>query len=351
VPDIRTESVRISPRLLVLIAEIDEFKGAWAAVGRLEPERLRSLRRVATIESIGSSTRIEGARLTDAQVERLLSNLTVGSFASRDEQEVAGYATVMELVFESHAHMPITESVIRQLHRDLLRFSDKDARHRGSWKTMPNSVEAFDADGRSLGVVFETATPFDTPRRMAELVAWHDDATRSGELHPLLVIAIFIVVFLEIHPFQDGNGRLSRILTTLMLLRAGYDYVPYSSIESIIERHKEQYYLALRRTQRTIHRAEPDWEPWIDFLVGTLHAHMQHLRTKVEREEAAFAALPELSIRLIELAREHGRITVADAVELTGASRNTIKKHLQRLCERERLVQHGRGRGTWYAER
>ena len=232
------DTLQITPEFLTLIAEIDEFKGAWRAFGTLAPERLNALRRVATIESIGSSTRIEGSKLSDREVERLLSNLQIQSFATRDEQEVAGYAKVMETVFQSWADIPVTENHIRQLHRDLLSYSDKDDYHRGAYKTTSNSVAAFDEAGQQIGVVFETATPFDTPRLMAELVAWLNEARTLGRLHPLLVIGVFIVVFLEIHPFQDGNGRLSRILTAILLLQAGYAYVPYSSLESVIEHSK-----------------------------------------------------------------------------------------------------------------
>ena len=214
-----TSTLRITPEILSLIAEIDEFKGAWRAIGRIAPERLSGLRRVATIESIGSLTRIEGARLSDREVEALLANIRIGSFTTRDEQEVAGYAEVMETIFSAYDAISLSENHIRQLHRDLLAHSTKDERHRGLYKTLPNHVEAFNEDGKSLGVVFETATPFDTPRRMAELVDWAAGKEKDRSLHPLLVIGVFVVVFLEIHPFQDGNGRLSRILTTLLLLR------------------------------------------------------------------------------------------------------------------------------------
>ena len=235
----KTDTIQITPELLVLVAEIDEFKGAWRALGSLAPERLRALRHIATIESIGSSTRIEGSKLTDREVERLLANLEIKRFTSRDEQEVAGYAEVMETVFQSWADIPLTENHIKQLHRDLLRYSDKDERHRGGYKTLRNDVGAFDADGKMIGIVFETASPFDTPHRMQELVQWLKDTRELARLHPLLIIAVFIVTFLEMHPFQDGNGRLSRILTTLLLLQAGYAYVPYSSLESVIENSKE----------------------------------------------------------------------------------------------------------------
>jgi Fic family protein len=343
-----TSTLRITPEILSLIAEIDEFKGAWRAIGRIAPERLSGLRRVATIESIGSSTRIEGARLSDREVEALLANIRIGSFTTRDEQEVASYAEVMETIFSAWDAIPLTENHIRQLHRDLLVHSTKDERHRGSYKTLPNHVEAFDESGKSLGVVSETATPFDTPRRMAELVEWLAGKEKDRSLHPLLVIAVFVVVFLEIHPFQDGNGRLSRILTTLMLLRAGYAYVPYSSLESVIEQSKEGYYLALRRTQGTIRTDAPDWNPWLEFFLRALQSQKQRLEKKMERERIMLAALPELSVLILELAREHGRVTMAEAVRVSGSSRNTIKEHLRALVEQGHLTLHGAGRGAWY---
>jgi Fic family protein len=345
---LNTATVRITPEILSLIAEIDEFKGAWRAIGRIAPERLSSLRRVATVESVGSSTRIEGARLTDREVEKLLANIRLGSFTTRDEQEVAGYAEVMETIFSAYEAISFTENHIRQLHRDLLAHSTKDERHRGAYKTLSNNVEAFNEQGESLGIVFETASPFDTPRLMEELIAWLDEQGREKRLHPLIIIAIFVVVFLEIHPFQDGNGRLSRILTTLLLLRAGYAYVPYSSLESIIEQSKESYYISLRRTQGTIRSAEPDWNPWIEFFLRALHRQKTRLEKKMERERIILADMPELSVTLLELAREHGRITVAEAARITDASRHTIKGHLKALVDQGHLVLHGAGRGAWY---
>lgn len=345
---VNTKTLNISPELLGLIAEIDEFKGAWKALGTLAPERLSALRRVATIESIGSSTRIEGSRLSDSEVEKLLSNLSVHSFASRDEQEVAGYAETMEQIFQSWEYIPLTENFVRQLHRDLLRHSDKDERHRGTYKTSPNNVVAFDADGKQIGVVFETASPFDTPQLMAELIGWTNAALETKRLHPLLVIGIFTVTFLAIHPFQDGNGRLSHILTTLLLLRSGYAYTPYSSLESVIENSKEGYYLALRQTQTTIRTDVPNWQPWLLFFLRALHQQMKRLEKKVEQEHIVLAALPELSLQILEYARDHGRVTVKDMVILTGTSRNTLKEHFRKLVENRQLTMQGKGRGVWY---
>jgi len=345
---IQTETIKITPDILSLIARLDEFKGAWRALGTLAPDRLSALRRVATIESIGSSTRIEGSKLSDREVEHLLANLEIRNFTSRDEQEVAGYAEVMELVFSSWNDIAFTENHIKQLHQNLLAYSEKDTRHRGNYKTMSNSVAAFNEKGAQIGIVFQTASPFDTPQLMNELITWVQEERDSGHLHPLLVIAVWVIVFLEIHPFQDGNGRLSRVLTTLLLLQAGYAYVPYSSLESVIEQSKEAYYLALRQTQGTIRTDSPNWQPWLSFFFRSLNEQVRRLEKKIKREKLVLAVLPELSLQIIEFAREHGRITMGDAIKLTGASRNTLKLHFRSLTKSVHLNQHGSGRGVWY---
>jgi Fic family protein len=346
---LQTDTIKITAELLALVSEIDEFKGAWRALGTLAPDRLRALRQIATIESIGSSTRIEGSQLTDREVERLLANLEIQRFRSRDEQEVAGYAEVMETVFQAWADIPITENHIKQLHRDLLRHSEKDERHRGEYKTLRNDVGAFDATGKMIGIVFETATPFDTPRRMAELVEWLNDARELKRIHPLLIVAVFIVTFLEIHPFQDGNGRLSRILTTLLLLQAGYAFVPYSSLESVIENNKEGYYLALRQTQGTLHTEAPNWQPWLVFFLRAMQQQKRRLAVKVEREKNALAALPTLTLKILDAVRDHGRVTTRDMVRETGASPNTLKATFTSLVKKGLLARHGNGRSTWYS--
>jgi len=346
---LKTGSITISSRMLKAVAEIDEFKGAWTALGRLAPERLDSLRRVATIESIGSSTRIEGARLSDREVDQLLSNIDITAFASRDEQEVAGYAAVMETVLASFDGIAPTENHIKQLHRDLLQYSAKDERHRGAYKTLENRVEAFGPSGESLGVVFETATPFETPAQMEALVPWTRAALNEGELHPLIIIGVFVVVFLGVHPFQDGNGRLSRVLTTLLLLRAGYGYVPYASLESVIERTTDGYYRALRQTQGTLRGDAPDWQPWLDYFLGAMKSQKRALEEKIQSEKILLDSLPPLSMQILDIARTQGRVTVADAATISGVSRNTVKDHIKALTENGHLLRYGAGRGTWYA--
>lgn len=343
---LRTDHIQITQEMLRLIAEIDEFRGQWRATGRLAPERLRQLRRVATIESVGSSTRIEGAQLTDRQVEELLAHAR--RLTTRDEQEVAGYAQVIETILSSHEFIPLTESHIRQLHAQLLQYSDKDIRHRGEYKKVNNNIEAFDEHGRSLGIVFQTATPFDTPRLMQELVEWYSRAVNDNLLHPLIAIGIFKVVFLAIHPFQDGNGRLSRLLTTLLLLKAGYAFIPYGSLESIIEISKDSYYLSLRRTQGTLNQDAPDWTPWLTFFIRLVQQHKERLLAKIKREHIMLATKPELAVSILEIATQRGQISVGEAIRLTGAPRGTVKKHLANLVQSGHMKRTGQGRGTIY---
>ncbi len=338
----------ITPEMLSLIGEIDEFKGAWKHLGRMTPERLQALRKVATIESIGSSTRIEGSKLSDREVERLLSNLETYSFVSRDEEEVAGYAHVCDEIFQSFESIGFSENIIKQLHGWLLKFSSKDKMHRGEYKKLANHVEAFDESGKSIGVIFETTSPFDTPMRMQELIFETKELLENKKLHPLLIIGIFVVVFLFIHPFQDGNGRLSRVLTTLLLLKTDYFYVPYSSLESIIERNKESYYLTLRRTQGSLKSESPDFNPWLLFFLRSLHKQKIYLEQKISKEKKLVFHLSELTNQILNLIQEHGKLGISEIEKMTGANRNTIKKHLADLAAQGSIVRLGKGKATWY---
>lgn len=321
---IQSNSIQITPEILALIAQIDEFKGAWRSLGMLAPDRLAALRHVASIESIGSSTRIAGSKLSDREVERLLSDSQILSFTTPDEQAAAGYAELVELVLSAGHDLSLTEDLIQQLHRDLLIYSEQDAAHRGHYQAVPNNL-------------------------MTELVTWFNQALGAQQLHPLLLIALWVVVFLELQPFQDGNGCLSRVLTTLLLLRAGYAYVPYSSLENIIEQDQAGYNLALQQTQTTIRSDVPDWQPWLLFFLRSLAEQVRRLNIKVAREKQVFAALPGLSLQIVEIARDHGRVSMGDVIKLTGVSRNTLKQHFRALVEGGHLSRQGSGRGVWYA--
>jgi Fic family protein len=341
--------INVSQDFLKLIAELDEFKGKWTIMKSMSPERLNQLRRAATIESVGSSTRIEGTRLSNQQVEALLSNIGMTSFKTRDEQEVAGYSEAMDLIFQAWENMPITENHIRQLHQVLLRHSEKDVRHRGEYKKLDNHVVAMDGAGNEVGVIFRTSTPFDTPHEMEELVAWVNKSISEESYHPLLIIGVFVVVFLAIHPFQDGNGRLSRVLTTLFLLRAGYGYVPFVSLERVIEENKDLYYKALRRTQTTLKTETPDWTPWLGFFLRCLKKQKSNMAAKVEIDESSDGDnLPQLSVEVLQLLSCNKRMTIAEMVKATGGNQNTIKVRLRELVASERIDRHGKGRATWY---
>jgi Fic family protein len=342
---------QIPSDMVTAIAEIDEFKGQWSALRNLAPDRLSLLRNVATIASVGSSTRIEGAKLSDAAIEELLSSIHRHIFKSRDEEEVAGYADAMNLVFDSYADITITENHIKQLHKTLLKYSSKDVRHAGAYKKHPNNVEAFDASGKSIGVIFKTVSPFQTPFSMTSLVKWYNQELIDKTHHPLLVIGAFTVHFLAIHPFQDGNGRLSRILTTLMLLRHGYLYVPYCSLESIVEENKDRYYLSLRKAQNTFATDHSGLEEWLRFFLLTLKKQKNILKDKVAKEVSlSVGNLSALSSKIAELVGERGKLTISEIVALSGANRNTVKKHLKILVEERLLRQHGEGKGTWYSK-
>jgi len=342
------KDINITPQMLTQIAELDEFKGAWSGFARLRPEQLKALKKVSTIESVGSSNRIEGNRLSDAEVEKLLSRIRRKAFQSRDEEEVAGYAELMDTIFDDYSVIPLSENFIKQLHQILLRYVGKDARHRGEYKKICNSVAAFDPSGKEIGIVFETASPFDTPHLMEELVTWTRKNLDDPLLHPLIVIGVFVVHFLAIHPFQDGNGRLSRALTTMLLLQRGYTYIPYSSTESIIEASKEGYYRALRRTQKNIWRGTVDYEPWLSFFLTTLQKQKRHLEGKMAAMTNDDTRLTRNQRAILELFDEKPEWAVSEMAARLAMNIETAKKSLKNLVASGYVHKHGVTKGAWY---
>ena len=340
--------MEMTPRIVKLIAEIDEFKGYWNGLEGFSPQSLSAMRILATIESIGSSTRIEGARLSNREVAALLEGLDLQSFQSRDEQEVAGYAKAMQLIHESYNEIDLTVNNIKYLHKVVLQYSEKDSWHLGEYKKHPNHVAAFDSNGKQVGIIFQTATPLDTPGLMESLVATTRKRFQDGDIHSLLSISDLVIRFLAIHPFQDGNGRLSRILTNLLLLRNGYAFVQFSSHERIVEANKEKYYLALRESQEKSESLDGFYLSWAEFFLALLKKQKDDLYTKIEREKRAYS-LPDLSEKIVGLAKDHGRVTVSIIVSEFQANRNTVKKHLQNLVKLGLLVKYGKGRGVYYS--
>ena len=341
-------SIVLNRKTFMAIAEIDKFTGGWQATQALAPERLRAAKRVATIKSIGASTRIEGTQLTNEEVEELIGKKRK-SLNTRDEQEVVGCAMAMRLVLDRYEDIPVTENSIKQLHGIMLQYSPKDERHRGQYKTVSNRVESFDHTGKSLGVVLETATPFETPVMMKDLVSWFNRQMNNDKQHPLLLIAVFVVVFLAIHPFKDGNGRISRALTTLLLLKAGYSWVAYSSMDSIIEKNRAEYYLALRNTQQTLRATQKNWKVWLSFFIAKIMLQQKNnLASLLHDEQALQKKMPSLSRQILALVQARGEISVREIVEELNANRNTVRTHLRRLTAQQRLTLVGKGRGARY---
>lgn len=340
-----SRTIFISLELLNIIAEIDEFKGLWEGSHKLTPEKLATLKKVATIESIGSSTRIEGAKLSDREIESLLSSKL---YQSRDEKEVAGYAYVCEEIYNNYSSIPLKENVIKQLHSWLLQYTDKDKSHRGEYKKTPTRIEAFNENRKSLGVLFETTSPFETPFKMEALIQWTNAAFKEKSVHPLIVIALFTVLFLAIHPFQDGNGRLSRLLTTLLMLKCGYLYSPYSSLESVIEANKEAYYKALQHAQKSWQKNKADWSRWLLFFFQCLQRQKKRLEIKLEREQTLIKKLSPLSQEILELLKSDGQLGIGDFELLTKANRNTLKKTLAMLAKENYIERNGLGKASRY---
>ena len=340
--------VLISNDILNLISELDEFKGKWQAINTLSPDRLSLLKKVATIESIASSTRIEGVKLTDFEVETLLSKVGKKSFKNRDEEEVVGYYDAMDLILESFDDLKISENYIKQLHSILLKHSSKDIRHRGEYKKLNNHVVAIDTNGEEIGIIFKTATPFSTPKKMADLLEWTNKNFESRTVHPLIITGIFIVIFLSIHPFQDGNGRLSRILTNLLLLKLGYNYIQFSSLESVIEDNKDLYYKNLRACQITLDSAKPKFENWILFFLKSLKKQKDNLEKKVNAEKILQENFDDLHLKILKILKNHKKLAISDIQKLTNANRSTLKVKLRDLIEMKKIRNFNKGRAVVY---
>lgn len=350
---LRIKDIAITSDILNKIAEIDRFAGSWSSDElKLTPADLKSMKRVAAIESVGSSNRIEGNKMTDAEIEALFSNIDKKSFSSRDEEEVAGYSDLINTIFENYEDIPLTENYIKQLHQILLKYSQKDECHRGEYKTDTNRVAAYDAAGREIGTIFETAAPFDTPRLMRELVQWTNDTLSDHFLHPLIVIGVFVVHFLSIHPFLDGNGRLSRALTVLLMLKSKYGYMPYASMESVIEANKDAYYRALRGTQKTIWSDKTDYEPWLSFFMTSLQKQKRTLESKIQKlQQSNIDKLSSTARQILDVFSGTPELTMAELVRKTGKTEITIRKSVQNLVKKGFLTKLGTTRGAFYTIR
>lgn len=333
--------------LLAKIAKIEEFKGWWKGTTTLNPQALGRLKRSIVVTSTGASTRIEGSHLADRDVERLLKGLRISKLKDRDSQEVAGYADVIQQVFDSYRGMTFSEGLILQLHGMLLKYSEKDKHRRGHYKSTPNRVVAFDKEGHE-NVLFEPTSPHLTASEMRELVEWARSQLHSGDNHPILVIALFILEFLAIHPFHDGNGRLSRVLTNLMLAQAGYAYMPYASLEKIIEDHKVEYYLSLRQGQKDLKTTSADASHWLHFFVDCMLRQIEVLKGFLDGAGSKSELLSEnqqMAMGLFEKADEITTRLVAEKLKIPSV---TAKQILGRLLELKLIRRQGAGRSVRY---
>ncbi|MBD2757364.1 Fic family protein [Spirosoma validum] len=327
---------------------IDAFRGKWGAIEQKNNRYLRELRRVATIESIGSSTRIEGAILTNEEVERLIKNVKITEFKTRDEQEVFGYYEALDLILDHAKEIDLTEAYVKQLHGVLLRYSGKDQRHRGGYKTLSNQVVANYPDG-SQRVIFNTTAPHLTETQMYQMIKWVGGSLEGGQIHSLIVIGLFIYEFLSIHPFQDGNGRLSQLLTTLLLLKMGYDFAQYVSFENIIEQRKADYYRALMAGQQHRGTEKEVIGDWIISFLDCLQTLTSRLESKYALYKDKGGYLNERQQQILVTLQEHHPLKVSDlSTRLPHLSINTLKKDLQYMVQQGMLEKLGALKATVY---
>jgi len=337
----------VSQHIWVLINQIDHLKGQWIGGAKLNPQALGRLKRSVLVTSSAASTRIEGAALSDEDVEKIMRGISVQKFKDRDKQEVQGYFELLSTIFDVWKQIPFTESMIKHSHKELLKYVDKDERHRGEYKKTENNVEMFDESGKSLGVVFKTTPAYLTPKQMQELVEWTAWALDESEYHPLLIIGNFLLTFLAIHPFQDGNGRLSRVLTNVFLLKAGYAYVPYVSHEKLIEDHKADYYVALRKSQSTLGTEQENIEPWLEFFVTVSLEQAQQAIELLSHENIEKILSPkQLAVwQYLETVEE---ATAGDIAKVASVARPTVSQAIDVLLRLKKIERIGQGRTTRY---
>lgn len=331
-----------------LINQIDEIKGRWVGGAQLNPQALERLKKSTLITSTGASTRIEGANLSDEDVEKLMKGLSMQKFKDRDKQEVKGYYELLNNVFESWRHIPFSEGTIKHFHRELLKHVGKDKLHRGEYKKIENKVHMVNEAGESVGILFETTPAYLTPKEMLELTEWTRETLHMGEFHPLLVIGNFLVEFLNIHPFQDGNGRLSRVLTNLLMLKHGYSYMPYISHEKLVEDNKADYYLALRKSQKTIKTEDENILPWLGFFLKVLLEQAKQALEILSKENIELLLSPkQFSVwKYLETVQE---TTPGEISKATKVTRPTVSQALDVLMRLKKARRIGQGRTTRYS--
>lgn len=332
---------QITAEIVTKIARIDELKGQWIAGANLNPYLLGQLKQSVLITSTGASTRIEGAKLSDEDVDRFIQGLAVQKFTDRDKQEVLGYYELLQNVFNSWKSLKFSENTIKHFHQELLKYVEKDQNHRGKYKGRENQVEMVDEKGKRVGILFETTPAYLTPKQMLELVEWTKETLENKKYHPLFIIANFLVEFLNIHPFEDGNGRLSRILTNLLFLKMGYLYMPYVSHEKLIEDQKPAYYIALRKSQKG------DITDWLNFFLSIVLTQSEQAINLISAENIE-TILSSKQLKVWQYLQNVKEATPQQIVKQTGVARPTVYQILTKLLKLKRIERLGLGRSTRY---
>ena len=329
------------------INQIETLNGQWISGAKLHPQALGRLKRSVLITSTGASTRLEGAKLSDEEIEKMMRGLSVQKFTNRDVQEVKGYYELLNNVFDSWKHIKFNESTIKHFHKELLKYVEKDEKHRGEYKKQENKVHMINEAGKSVGVLFDTTPAYLTPKEMQELTEWTIDALENKKYHPLLTVDNFLVEFLNIHPFLDGNGRISRVLTNLLLLKAGYEYMPYVSHEKLVEDNKSEYYIALRRSQKTIKKENEDIIPWLNFFLDIFLEQSKRAVELLSKENIEKLLSPkQLAVwKYLITVRE---ATPAEISKHAKVARPTINQALDKLLRLKKIERIGLGRTTRY---
>lgn len=339
---------KTTQRILKKITEIEKFQGKWEILEISGSSLLKELRQIATIQSIGSSTRIEGSELSDNDVKELLSDLQINKLQTRDEQEVVGYWETLELVIENATEIPLSENYIFQLHSLLLSYSAKDTRLKGKYKISTNRVVATYPDGSHKNI-FTPTEPHLVSKEMTELIEWTNHELESKEINPLIVVATFVYEFLSIHPFHDGNGRLSRLLTILLLVKQSYYYVQYVSFEHAIEEQKKEYYRVLMECQRGRNSDREKIDQWIEFFLDRMVGLSIKLEKKLTSISSSEFYLNDRQKGIVRELQIKGTMKLADlAKRFEESSIHTIKKDLQRLVREKIIFKTGTGKGTVY---
>ena len=337
-----TFNIDLNWQLIGLISQIDRFDASWTSIERKEGQSLKQLKSIATVRSVGASTRIEGSRMSDREVEVLLKEINISKLEDRDSQEVVGYFQTLDLISESYMEIDISESSLKSLHNILLKYSQKDGWHKGDYKQHSNAVEAQYPDGTKQVIFQTTEAGYPTQDAMRELIDWYKT---DNETHPLVKCALFAYEFVSIHPFQDGNGRLSRLIATLLLLKNGYKWIEYVSFEHEIENRKIEYYKVLRSCQSQ--RPNENVSEWVNFFFKSLKNIQTQLMQKLEKSGIETKLSPREKAIIVFIDNHPGCKSGEVAKKLNIPS-PTVKRILPDLIEKNLIEKHGTGPGTNY---